>query len=99
MTKDANEYYLDRYMGEMSGRIESLEDAQYKAQKEISNTKSDFYPWTADHMMEALNEAKIKDLEWMASFHGDDKKLANAVREIVLAYWLESATNYYYEGK
>lgn len=95
---DANEYYLDRYMGEVSGRIESWEHAQRLAKKEMDDPKSDFYPWTQDRMMEALNEAKIKDLEWMASLHADDKKLAGALREIVLSYWLETAANYFYEG-
>jgi hypothetical protein len=96
---DANEYYLDRFMGEVTGRAQRLDDAQWIAKQEMDDPKSDFYPWTEARMMEALNEAKIKDLEWMASLHADDKKLAGALREIVLSYWFETATNYFYEGK
>lgn len=93
---DANTYYLNEHMSETTRMLEKENRARYLASRDMHHIKSDFYPWTADRMMEALNEASVPDLEDMASAHADDKKLANSIREIVLAYWLQKATEYFY---
>lgn len=94
---DANTYYLNQHMGDIDSRAKRRDDAEWIAKQEMDDPKSDFYPWTPDRITEAFNEASAKDLERMAAAHGNDRELSTVVREIVLAYWLETATDFYEE--
>jgi hypothetical protein len=94
---DANTYYLNQHMGELDDRAQRRENAEWIATQEMADPTSDFYPWTPDRITEAFNEAPSAALERVAANHGDDRELAKVVREIVLAYWLETATDFYEE--
>jgi hypothetical protein len=93
---DANTYYLNQYMGEVDERAQRYENAQWIAQQEMEDPKSEFYPWNTANISEALTEAPNSAFERLAVNHGNDHELATIVREIVLAYWLESATEHFY---
>jgi hypothetical protein len=93
---DANTYYLNQYMGEIDEQSRRRDDAESIAHQEMNDRNSDFYPWTPDRISEAFNEAPSAALERLAANHGNDRELATVVREIVLAYWLETATNHFY---
>lgn len=92
----ANTYYLNQYMGELDDRAQRRENAEWIASQEMADPSSEFYPWTPDRISEAFNEAPSAALERVAANHGNDRELATVVREIVLAYWLESATDHFY---
>ena len=93
---DANTYYLNQHMDDVDNRQRNYEHAAWIAQQDMEDPKSDFYPWTPDRIYEAMTEAPDAALARMAAAHGNDKELATIVREIVLAYWLETATEHFY---
>jgi len=95
---DANTYYLNQHMDAISDADQRIERATWIAQQEMEDTQSDFYPWTPDRIYEAMTEAPDAALARMAAAHGNDRELATIVREIVLAYWLESATQHFLEN-
>jgi hypothetical protein len=92
----ANTYYLNQHMGEIDEAAQRRENAEWIAKQEMDDPTSDFYPWTSDRITEAFNEAPNAALVRLASKHGNDYELAKAVREIVLAYWFESAVEHFY---
>jgi hypothetical protein len=97
MTTDANTYYLNQHMGDIDADAQRRDNAQWIATQEMADPKSDFYPWTPSRITDAFNEAPSKDLQRMAAAHGNDRELAVIVREIVLGYWLETATEHFYD--
>jgi hypothetical protein len=93
---DANTYYLNQHMGQIDDRAQRRDNAEWIAKQEMDDPKSNFYPWTSDRISEAFNEAPSSALERLAANHGNDRELATVVREIVLGYWLETATDHFY---
>jgi hypothetical protein len=89
---DANTYYLNQYLDEQEAAVRRYENSREAvAQALIENPQSKFYPWTEDNVFEALGEAPASVFSGMAKAHGNDKELANIVREAVVGYWYETA--------
>jgi hypothetical protein len=91
---DANTYYLNQHMDTFKEEV----CVKSFAQEQIENPDSDFYPWTPERVHEALSESPDIGLARIVEGHYDDRKLAMAVREIVLRYWLDSATEHFLEN-
>jgi hypothetical protein len=92
---DANTYFANQHQDNQSEAAQWHDRANWIAQQEMADPNSDFYPWTSDRVSEALNEAPSSAIERMVKNHGNDRELATVVREIVLGYWLETATEHF----
>jgi hypothetical protein len=92
---DANTYYLNQHMDAVNEYDSWQDRAEWIAKQEMDDPMSNFYPWTSDRISEAMNEAPQSALERMVASHGNDRALATVVREIVLGYWLETATEHF----
>lgn len=89
---DANTYYANRYLDEQEAAVRRYENSREAlAQTLIEDPNSKFYPWHPPRIWEALNEASVDVCYQMAKAHGNDKELANIVREAVVGYWYETA--------
>jgi len=92
---DANTYYLNQHMDAVTEADSWQDRAEWIAQQEMQDPESDFYPWTPSRINEAFIEAPLSALARITDCHGDDRALATVVREIVLGYWLETATDHF----
>ena len=93
---DANTYYLNQRMDDIDESAQWHDRATSIAHMELEDPNSSFYPWSVSNIEEALNEAPGSALARIAACHGNDRELATVVREIVLAYWLETATEHFF---
>lgn len=87
----ANTYYLNQYMD----TFKEVDDPHEQAQAALEDPESEFYAWTPERVLEALSESPDLGLCRIVEGHADDRKLAMAVREIVLRYWYDTALEHF----
>jgi hypothetical protein len=95
---DANTYYLNKHLSDIDESAQCHDRAQSIARMEMDDPQSKFYPWSPANISEAFNEAPLSALNRVTAAHGNDRELATVVREIVLGYWFETATDHFYKG-
>ena len=98
--RDANEYYLNQYMTELSKS--DKRDEWIESQIEfLTSEGQDYWPWSSDNMNEALeNMTEMDNLTYLAFIRSCSKlqgnefiraSMAEHVIHVITKYWTELA--------
>lgn len=95
---DANDYFL-RQQQRLDEEQADLDEQARDIAERLVRPGAEFYPWTADRLLEALSEVPRRDAERMAALAeapGDESaaELGRAVRDAVLDYWTDVAVGH-----